>query len=273
MSNYQPHADDLYDEAMTERQSFFAGQVATNAFKCVLIKGTRGPVPYEPTIHGQDAKVSTAIEFIITPLQVDKNFVAKTFLNWEREFTQAVRPSIEKLAEKIAGLKGIDASALGPGWVLREMNQMFVIGEWVPKPDNKEGENYKTLSFVDIFATQQECQNAFVALLAENGADVSKLNFAGAQPAGMNQPQFQQPVFQQPAQKVQQPVQTTAPTQPQNLNDPQRAAMAGFLPGLWQQSGNQPAEFIKLIQAQPMMAQYFDASSPEVIALTGGVPS
>jgi len=65
---------------------------------------------------------------------------------------------------------------------------------------------------------------------------------------------------------VEGPAQPAAPT-----GDPQRAALAAFLPALWAQAGKDPDAFHKLIAGNPILAPHFDANSVEVMALEAGM--
>lgn len=52
--------------------------------------------------------------------------------------------------------------------------------------------------------------------------------------------------------------------------DPQRAAMAQFLPAIWAQCGGDVTEMAKKIAGMPMLAEHFDIKSQEVIEVIGG---
>jgi hypothetical protein len=75
-------------------------------------------------------------------------------LNWTPEFTQAIRPSLEKLADKIKAVKGLTAKEINP---LREINGLWIAGEFVPRPGNKPGETWTTIKFTDVFKDDTEC--------------------------------------------------------------------------------------------------------------------
>lgn len=53
--------------------------------------------------------------------------------------------------------------------------------------------------------------------------------------------------------------------------DPQRAALAAFLPAMWTQAGHDPAAFHKLIAGNPILSPFFNEQSIEVMALEAGV--
>ena len=53
--------------------------------------------------------------------------------------------------------------------------------------------------------------------------------------------------------------------------DPQRAALAAFLPALWNQAGKNPDMFHKLIAGNPILSPFFNETSLEVMALEAGI--
>ena len=156
------HQPDAFDDAMTDGPSYFAGQVAVDAYTCVLIRGQQRP-PYDPAIHA-GLRTSTAITFNIAPLDPTHKMIERGMVNWSQEYKGVVRPSVEMLAEKIATVKNLTIGEFNP---LREMTGMFVIGEYVPKPDNKPGETYTTLSFKDAFVDMAACEAAYAELRGE----------------------------------------------------------------------------------------------------------
>jgi len=150
---------DAYDDAMTDGPSYFAGQVMVDAYTCVLITG-QGKVPYDPQAH-QGMRTSTAIAFNIAPLDPTRKMITRDMVNWSTEFKGIVRPSIEGLADQIAEAKGLTVGEFNP---LREINEMFVTGEFVQKPDNKPGQTYTTLAFKDVFTNGAACAAAYAEL-------------------------------------------------------------------------------------------------------------
>jgi len=150
---------DAYDDAMVDEPQYFAGQLAVDAYKCVLVKG-QGKVPYDAKTH-QDMRTSIAITFNIAPLDPTYKMITREMLNWVPEFKQAVRPSIEALAEEIATIKGLTVGEFNP---LREISQMFVTGEFVPRPGNKAGETWTTLSFNGAYPDEASCTAAYAEL-------------------------------------------------------------------------------------------------------------
>ena len=151
----EPREIDPLDDAMTDEPSRFYGQLDVFAFTCVLIKG-EGKVAYDPAQHN-GLRTSTAIEFTVTPCDATKKMIQRDMLNWTSDFKGIARPSIEALAEQIAGIKGLTVGQFNP---LREIDAMWVGGEFVPRPDNKEGETWTTLKFDAVYADAAACAEA-----------------------------------------------------------------------------------------------------------------
>jgi len=112
------------------------------------------------------------------------------------------------------------------------LSELWVAGEFVPRPDNKPGQTWTTIKFLDVFATEVECA-------------------AHAQAAG-----------DKPAVSIEDADATPAP----QAADPQRAALAAFLPALWAQAGKDRVAFEALLKANPVLAG-FTMDSPEVKAV------
>jgi hypothetical protein len=108
---------------------------------------------------------------------------------------------------------------------LREIGGMWVGGEFVPRPDNKPGETWTTLKFDAVYADEAACFEA-----------------AEVEPSG--------------ELPIDPPGQAGA--------DPERAAMAQFLPALWTQAAGDNDKFYELIASNPMLSKHFNADSPEV---------
>jgi len=218
----EPREIDPFKDAMTDEPRLFHGQLDVNAWTCVLVKG-QGKVPYDPQAH-QGQRTSTAIEFTVSPVDATQKLIQREMLNWTADFKGVCRPSVEALAEKIAKIKSLTVGQFNP---LKEINEMWVKGEFVPRPDNKEGETWTTLKFLDVYPDEPACKNA-----------------AGVEDDGVT------PGFETPAQSP--------------AVDPDRAAMAAFLPGLWEASGHEYAKFLESIASNPMTAKHFNETSPEV---------
>jgi len=153
-----PHGvEDPYADAMADTPSRFAGRVKIEAYTCVLMKG-KGKIPFDPQIH-QGERTSTAIDITVEPLDATRKLAQRSSLNWTADFRRVIRPSIEELAVKIAGIRGKDTSAsdFNP---LRELSGLWVSGEYVERPDNKPGDTWTTFKFTDVYSSEQECRLA-----------------------------------------------------------------------------------------------------------------
>jgi len=235
MTYPHPEQENLYDDAMTDEPQHFFGQPSFNLWKCVLVKG-QGKVPYDPVTHAGQ-RTSIAVELTLTPLDAKLKLVQRQMLNWTPDFKGVMRPSIEALAARIAEIKGLQVGQFNP---LKEIEGMFTSGEFVPRPDNKPGETWTTLRFDAVYATQEECEAAYQAHLAELGVASSDT--------------------------------------PGGTDDGNRARAALFLPALWAQAGGMDAmtddekaaatkKLVKLIDANPILAEHFTVDAPEVRAI------
>jgi len=148
---------DPYADAMIVEPSRFVGQVKIDAHYCALIKGS-GRRLWDPSYEGVYKK-HTAIDFQIVPLDSTHQVVERKIINWTVEFRQVVQPSVETLRPEIAKIRGKDDD--NSFVVLRELNGLWVIGEYVPSPSNKEGDTWTTFNFTHVFATREECEAAF----------------------------------------------------------------------------------------------------------------
>jgi hypothetical protein len=222
-----PHVQDEFDEAMSDPVRGFHGQVSIEAYRIAWPKGDfRAHAVYDPNTHkGGDWQQTVMINIIVTPLDPTRKLIAREIPQFAREFVGVIRPSIEALAAKIAAIKGQDVKAINP---LREINKLWVAGEFVPRPDNKAGETWTTIKFVDVWATREECEaHANQSTDAENG---------------------------------------DAATEPAPNPDAQRATLAAFLPAMWAQAGKDKAKMEELIKANSLLAG-FTIDSPEVQAV------
>ena len=160
---------------------------------------------------GREWYSTVMLEFIVTPLDPTKKLIApRAIPQFSREFVGVIRPSIETLAVKVAAIKGADVKAINP---LREINGLWIAGEFVPRPDNKPGETWTTLKFTDVWATREECE--------------AHANSEQGEP--------------EPEQA------------PLHTGDAQRAALAAFLPTLWTQAGKDKAKFAELLKGNAML--------------------
>jgi len=221
-----PHVDP-FDAALVDEPQKFAGKLTAYAYTCVLEKGV-GKIPFDPEEH-KGRRTSVAIDLAVEPLNPTYNLIQREMLNWTPDFKKIVRPSIEALVPRIAEIRGLEIGQFNP---LREITDLWVIGEFVERPDNAPDETWTTLRFLMVFGSEDECKAAYEELTEEE-------------------------------------VDETTPTA---TNNGQRAVMAQFLPNLWQQANKVETEFIGLIKANPMLAEHFDETSPEVQALIDEIP-
>jgi len=220
-----PHVVDPFDAALTDEPQKFAGKLTTYAYTCVLVKGT-GKVPFDPEQH-KGQRTSVAIDLTVESLNPTHNLIQREMLNWTADFKKIVRPSIEALVPRIAAIRGHEIGQFNP---LKEISDLWVIGEFVERPDNAPDETWTTLRFQMVFGSEDECRAAYAELTEEE-----------------------------------------TPT-PAAVDNGQRAVMAQFLPNLWQQAGEDAAELLALIQANPMLAEHVDESSLEVQARIDQIP-
>lgn len=224
-----PYVPDEFDSAMTEPPRFFHGQVRIEAFTVALKKGEKRQL-YDSGIH-KDWTQATAVSLHITPLDPTRKFIDRECVSFGAEFAKVIRPSIQALTDKIAAIRGKKPEEINP---LRELNGLYIAGEFVPRPDNKAGDTWTTIKFVDVFANAEECG-------------------AHAKAQG-----------EKPAVTIED---VDATAEPQAA-DPQRAALAQFLPTLWSQAGRDLEKFKALLAANPLLAS-FTVDSPEVKAVIG----
>jgi hypothetical protein len=240
------HEYDPFDDAMTDEPSRFFGQVTIEAYQVIFEKDAGGkwgkPEQYVPELHGDEAEIakddgkflSTQIDFNFTPVDPTRKIWIRTMgaKNRKRpEFQRVVRPSIEALSDQIAQAKGLQVGQFNP---LREISGMWVGGEFVPRPSNKEGETWTTLKFTSVYADQAACKQA---------ADEA----------------YNREVDEVPAE--------------QSAEDANKAALIPFLYPLWEQAKKQAEEndtfnaadiMAGLLKVNPLLAETFTVDSYEV---------
>jgi len=164
-----------------------------------------------------------------------------------------VRPSIKALGEQVAQVKGLVAGQFS---LLEEFTDLWVKGEFVPNPDNKPDEDWKTWKFLRVYANQGECEQA-----------------ANEQFGNGNKPD-ETPVKQ-------------------SAEDAAKATLIPFLTPLWKQAKTQAAEaqeayncavdggetpdepisaedaMAELLKVNPLLAKAFTMESLEVQTLIG----
>jgi hypothetical protein len=234
----------------------FWGQVKDiETYRLGFKKGADGkyerPTPYDPEYHDFPAD---QIKFTLLPLDPTRPIKEMEMGIDNRrnpEFRQIVQKSILALGEKICQLR--QAPIEGANF-FRLLIGLYIHGEYVKRPWNKDGEDWTTLEFRDVFATEAECQAHQNAMREENGD--------GALPFPEEQ-SLPRPVRPENRQAP------ATPPQP----DPVRASLIPFLQVTWTQANQNATQFLAAIAANPMLAQYFNAESPEVKAIvaTAGI--
>jgi len=218
---------DPYGTAMTDEPDVTYGRVTVEAFKCVLIKG-QGRVPYDINVHGK-LRTSTAIEFIVAHVDSTQPFIERGCVNWGQDFKKIVRPSIEKLVPDIARLKNLTIGQFNP---LKQLSSMWVRATLVEQPND---ERYTSLRFDAIYHDEDACR---IAYEADSGRKV------GGSPVA------------------------DLPFEPEDAKpDPECAALAAFLPAMWQQANQQPAIMEELLKKSRVLGPAFNLDSPEVQAV------
>jgi len=236
------HAYDAFDEAMTDEPSMFFGCVEIQAYRAIFINDGSGwnMSQYVPEMHGTEAEVnkadgkflSTQIDFNITPANAGLKMIQRSMgaKNRKRpEFARVVRPSIEALSDEIAKIKSLQSGQFNP---LKELSGMWVAGEFVPRPSNKEDETWTTLKFTRVFANQDECIEAMNAHY--NNED-----------------------YDEPAEEG------------DDGHNEDKTAMIPFLPPLWEQAEHDRDKMAALLTENPLLNETFTIESPEVVAVMG----
>jgi len=166
-----PNEHDAFDDAMTDEPARFFGQVTIEAYTAYFRKDNNGKwksEPHNPELHGDEAEIAksengfltTQVDITIAPISPTHKLISRSMgaKNRKRpEFQRVVRPSIEALAERIAGVQGLQVGQFNP---LKAISGLWIGGEFVPRPDDPQ---WTTLRFTDIYANQQECAQAAAA--------------------------------------------------------------------------------------------------------------
>ena len=244
--NPNEHEYDAFEDAMTDEPSRFFGQVSIEAYQAVFAKDAGGkwqkPEQYIPELHGSEEELAkdddkflgTQIDFSITPVDPTRKIISRTVgaKNRKRpEFARVIRPSIEALSARIAEIKGLQPGQFNP---LKELSGMWVAGEFVPRPSNKEGETWTTLKFVAVYADQAACEAAANEAYNREGDD-------------------------EPAAEAAQ----------DNGQDAAKAALVPFLAPLWEQAGHDAAKMTELLGVNPLLSSAFTMDSQEVKDVMG----
>ena len=243
-----PSVYDPYDEAMHDPPSLFFGLLKTFAWAVIGSrpagmpwKGNTTFEDYVEELHGtrdeidkeEDRFLSTNIEFSLTPTDPTRKVMTrKVSVNKkQKEFYHVVRPAIQALADRVAEVKNLVPGQFNP---LKEFTDIWVAGEFVPNPDNKPDENWKTWKFTRVFASQEECAAAANEAYNRDSDD-------------------------EPADDA----------EPDNGQDVDRAKLAPFLEVIWKQAGGDSAKMAELLADNPVLSPYFTVDSPEVLAVMG----
>ena len=242
-----PAVYDPYEEAMHEAPSRFFGLIKTFAWAIIGErpagatdwKGTKIE-DYVEELHGSydevkkdpDRFISTNVEFSLTPTDPTRKVMTRKVSatnKKKREFRTVVRPSIEALGDQVAQAKNLVAGQFN---LLQEFTDLWVEGEFVPNPDNKPDEDWKTWKFTHVFASQDECAAA---------ADEAYNREADEEPAA----------------------------EPDNGQDAAKTALAPFLGALWEQAQHDAAKMGELLSSNPLLSSAFEMDSPEVQEVMG----
>ena len=243
--NPTEHEYDPYEDAMTDPPSFFFGQVTNRAWPIIGTrpagmewKGNTTIEDYVEELHGSMAEVKrdpdrfigTTVEFSLTPVDPTRTIMTRKISAGKREFRQVVRPSIEALGDQVAQIKGLVSGQFNP---LAEFADIWVKGEFVPSPDNKAGETWRTWKFLQVYADQAACKQA--ADEAYNH-DADKVPDADAE---------------------------------QSAENATKASLAPFLKALWEEAGHDASVMAEKLTGNDLLGPLFTMESPEVLALIG----
>lgn len=169
-------------------------------------------------------RTSTAIEFTIAHVDPTMPLIERGSVNWGKDFKQVVRPSIEKLVPDIATVKGLTVGQFNP---LKQLSRMWVCATLVEQPgDNR----YTCLRFDKIYSDEDACCAAYEA---SSGREVGGSSVADI------------------------------PFEPEESN-PEREALAAFLPAMWEQAGHEVPIMGELLKKSRVLGAVFDLNSPEV---------
>lgn len=245
------HEYDPYEDAMTDPPSFFFGLVQTRAWPIIGSrpsgmewKGNTTIEDYVEELHGSMAEVKrdpdrfigTTVEFSLTPVDPTRTIMTRKISAGKKEFREVVRPSIRTLGDRVAEVKGLTPGQFN---LLVEFTDLWVKGEFVPNPDNKPGETWKTWRFLQVYTSQTECTAAANDAFGNHDAD------------------------EVPAESAE-----------QSAEDAAKAALIPFLYSLWEQAKRQTEKtdgtiiaedvLAGLLATNPLLAEVFTVDSYEV---------
>jgi hypothetical protein len=224
---------------MRDEPSGFFGRVSVKASHVVLQKGSR-PIPYDPTLHA-DRRRSTFVEFQITPIDPTRGLITRDTVHFAREFREVIRPSIEALVPQMCAITG--QSEDDPNFMpLKALDELWVSGQYVPRPENDEGETWTTLHFDAVYPDKAACEVAYREWLENR------------------------------------PEQTVAPPPPQaeqpapETSEQERQTLKPLLAMMWTQAqagggteDEQRERYFTSVEESPPLKPYFNRDSPEVL--------
>jgi len=213
--------DSAMDAEYTPRASPYFGQLGIDVWYAALEKG-KGKVDFDPTVHSQDRRV-TAIKISMDAYKRDGStfLLEREMIAESKEWASIVKPSLRAIG---ADLRGINEK-----WAKLELvstGQTYT---------NKNGETKQrtTVKFLEIFATEETCQNAAEAFYA---------GLAGEEPTPINVP---------------------APAA--TGHNAERDTAEKFLAPLWKSAGGDLAKFEAILAKTSPVNKYFSINSPEVL--------
>jgi hypothetical protein len=246
---YNPNGEDThydpYEQAMTDPPSYFFGFLQARVWPIIGSKPAGMPwkgnttfEDYVEELHGswaeinrdEDRFLSTNVEFSLTPTDPTRKVMTRKVSATDRrkrEFRQVVRPSIKALESQVAQVKGFVSGQFN---LLEEFTDLWVKGEFVPNPDNKPDEDWKTWKFLQVFKDQAECTAA--ANEQFNSGDEAD----------------------------------EAPDE-QSAEDATKASLAPFLKALWNDAGHDGDVMAEKLAGNELLGKVFTMESPEVQAL------
>lgn len=244
---------DAYDEAMqpvvdpSSSKAYFGQVVLVDAYACILQKGA-GKVLFDANRHHADQK-RIAIKLSVECRKRDGGTytIDQDSINTGKEWREITQPSLLKLGQSLRTLNGqyVQVKRVPTGETYISKPKIGPDGATIPG----ELREKTALSFVAIYASADEAATAERAFYTPRSERTGET----AAPA---------------------PSAPQAPAQPAvaPADDEARKQAASFLPMLWQMAAGDPSKFYKDLAANPVLSQYFDYESPEVEAITGGVP-
>lgn len=215
------------------------GQVHIVADFVVWPKGTRleNCPPYNPQQHSPDKKV-TRVVVRTSPLpgQTHPFEHKRVVTNYSREWASVTNPSIQALGLQARDIIGKYAKyQFAKARTYTDRNG-----------DPRSSTSFKFLEIYDDADAAREAADEFfnsIGVGTQSGDEIASeipgFEDNGASDGG-------------------------------NGSDPERAALAQFLPALWAQAEQDPAQFAVKIAEMPMLAAHFDIDSPEVQAIVNG---